>query len=107
MLSKMDGNEKLVFILPDRLPTVYDVALSIYSIVSKPKSERMKYCIQAYVTALIDVWVKSFGNEHLIHRKYVNKKVETIVKEPNTTHRSLILITNYNRKERELNNYIQ
>ena len=76
----MNMGERIIFVLGDKLPTIYDVAISIYNVVSKPNSGGMKNCIQAYVTALINVWIKSFGKKHLITRTPITKKVETIIK---------------------------
>ena len=76
----MNMGERIIFVLGDKFPTIYDVAISIYNVVSKPNSGGMKNCIQAYVTALINVWIKSFGKKHLITRTPITKKVETIIK---------------------------
>ena len=63
----VDKEEKLVFILGDKLPTIYEVTISIYSSTNKkPNSDGMKRSIKAYVTALIDVWIKSFREKHVI-----------------------------------------
>ena len=72
--------EKIIYVLGDKLPTIYDVAISIYSnTVTNPNSAVMKYNIQAYVTALINVWIKAFGTRHLIGRRHITKKVEMII----------------------------
>ena len=81
----VDKEEKLVFILGDKLPTIYEVAISIYSSTNKkPNSDGMKRSIKAYVTALIDVWIKSFGEKHVISRTPITKKVEGIIKHYHT-----------------------
>ena len=59
-------DEKIIFVLRDKLPRYYDAAIAIFSIAQKTKSDKMKLCIQAYVTALIDIWTKSFGVEHIL-----------------------------------------
>ena len=80
-----DKEEKLIFILGDKLSTIYDVAISIYSSTNKKtNSDGMKRCIKAYVTALIDVWVKSFGEKHIISCTPITKKVEGIIKHYHT-----------------------
>ena len=50
--------EKTIFVLGDKLPTNYDVAIAIFSVAQKLKSDKMKHCIRAYVTALINLWTK-------------------------------------------------
>jgi hypothetical protein len=75
----MDQNEKIIFVLGDKLPVIYDVGITIFSVVTSPKSEKMKHCIKEYVNALTNVWVKSFGNKHLMARQHIKKRVETIV----------------------------
>ena len=72
-------DEKIIFVLGDKLPRYYDAAIAIFTIAQKPKSDKMKLCIQAYVAALIDIWTKSFGVEHILNRGCVTKRVETLV----------------------------
>ena len=75
----MNGKEKTIFVLGDKLPVIYDVGIAIFNVVTNPKSEKMKHCIKAYINALTNVWVKSFGNIHLMARQHIKKRVETIV----------------------------
>ena len=72
-------DEKIIFALEDKLPRYYDAAIAIFTIAQKPKSDKMKLCIQAYVAALIDIWTKSFGVEHILNRGCVTKQVEKLV----------------------------
>ena len=39
----MSRNEKIVFVLDDKLSTIHNVAISIYSAAVKPKSKGMKH----------------------------------------------------------------
>ena len=48
-------DEKIIFVLGDKLSKYYDTAIAIFTIGQKLKSDKMKLCIQAYITALIDV----------------------------------------------------
>ena len=73
------SNEKLVFILGDVLPTVYDVAVSIYSIACKPNSQKMNESIAAYTESLINLWIKAFGENHVLKKKAVKERVQSIV----------------------------
>ena len=72
-------DEKIIFALGDKLPRYYDAAIAIFTIAQKPKSDKMKLCIQAYVAALIDIWTKSFGVEHILNRGCIYKRVEKLV----------------------------
>ena len=83
--------ERIIFVLGDKLPTIYDVAISIYNVVSKPNSGGMKNCIQAYVTALINVWIKSFGKKHLIIVKILSNMETRWVAEQKTYNTQRIL----------------
>ena len=72
-------DEKIIFALGDKLPRYYDAAIAIFTIAQKPKSDKMKLCIQAYVTDLMNVWTKSFGVEHILTHGCVTKQVEILV----------------------------
>lgn len=70
---------ELVFVLGDVLPTIYDVAISIFTLASNPKTDKMADSINAYVTSLIEVWSKAFGSEHVQCRRTVKEKIQIIV----------------------------
>ena len=57
--------EKLLFVLGDKLPRYYDAAISIFQVASKAKSKKMISTVHAYTCSLIDIWQRSFGNNHL------------------------------------------
>ena len=71
--------KKIIFMLGDKLPRYYDAAIAIFTIPQKPKSDKMKLYIQAYVTALMNIWIKSFGVEHILTHGCVTKWVEKLV----------------------------
>ena len=71
--------EKIVFVLGDKFPTNYDAAIAIFIIAQKIKSDRMKHVITAYATALIHLWIKSFGEKHLITRGCVTEYIDKLV----------------------------
>ena len=52
-----------LFWIGDRLPTVYDVALTINFHSKKIKSDLRSRTIYHYVNAVQDVWVRSFGED--------------------------------------------
>ena len=75
----MDKNySSIYFMLGDKLPTVYDVAIDIFGLCSKPGSEKMKKCINIYTTALIDQWTKAFGEGFTLAPSNVNKKITDV-----------------------------
>ena len=78
LIFKMN-NYNVYFILGNKLPTVYDAAIDIFNICSKPKSEKIKSCIHVYALALMDQWVKAFGQGYIITRQAVEAKLAVIV----------------------------
>ena len=72
------------FILGDRLPQYYDVAIAIFSVCHRYQCEKMQSCIRAYTDAVITVWQKAFGDNHTIARSSVLTKVRDVVKHYNT-----------------------
>ena len=78
-MTSEDGVE-VKFVLGDLLPTYYDVAISIFSVASKPGTAKMKSVIRSYAFALIDMWEKSFTNRHVLGRNAVIERLEKLVK---------------------------
>ena len=74
-------DRKITFILGDRLPTKYDVVISLFSIASKPKSSKMKEAIFHYAAALMNMWEKAFTLKHVMSRRSVTIKLEKLVDE--------------------------
>ena len=75
---KAMGNTNVIFILGDVLPTYYDVAVSLFSVATKPGSAKMKETIHKYAVALIGLWEKSFGYNHVMSRKSVVGRLEKL-----------------------------
>ena len=63
----------------DLLPTIYDVAISIFNVASKPKSDKMQQCINAYAESLIDLWIRAFGEDHVLSINPVKDRIRVIV----------------------------
>ena len=59
-------DENIIFVLGDKLATYYEAGIAIFSVCVKAKSPKMKAYIRAYVNALINIWTKAFGNEHIM-----------------------------------------
>ena len=72
-------SEKVVFALGDKLSTYYDTAISIYMVVTEPKSKTMVSTINSYNKALIDIWKRSFGDLHITSRSSVTNKLKKLV----------------------------
>ena len=70
---------EIIFVLGDILPTYYDVAISIFSVATKPNSAKMNDTINRYANALIEIWVKSFGTNHVMSRRGVVMRLEKLV----------------------------
>ena len=70
---------EIIFVLGDVLPTYYDVAISIFSVATKPNSAKMNDTINRYANALIEIWVKSFGTNHVMSRRGVVMRLEKLV----------------------------
>ena len=75
---------ELIFVLGEKLPWVTEAVISIYnyapggSAKKGKKSKRRKDAINAYVKSLIEMWSKAFGNENIIERKAVAKKIGNV-----------------------------
>ena len=55
----------------DKLPTYYDAAIAIFNIKQNPKRDKMKRTIYAYYVALVNVWTKSYGKDHVMTRRAI------------------------------------
>jgi len=73
----------LSFVLDDKLPLVYDAVIAIYSVSKKPKCSKRTDAINSYCLALRTVWIKSFGEDHVMPRKSVAKRLENILTDYN------------------------
>ena len=60
--------------LGDALPTIYDVTISILTVTSNLKTDKMADCVNSYVTSLVDWCTKAFGAENVLCRKQQRKK---------------------------------
>ena len=71
----------LVFVLGDKLPWISEAVLAIVSYApggsakKDKESKQRKTAVNAYVKALIEMWSKAFGSEHILERKAVANKV--------------------------------
>ena len=69
------------FSLGDKLPTIYyDVAITIFFISTQPTSSKMTHVIHQYL-ALINIWQKAFGSQHVMSIRTVKSKLHKIVKD--------------------------
>ena len=66
----------LTFVLGDRLPLICDAVLAIYSVSKKANGQKRKDAVQAYSKALENMWIKSFGKEHVFSIKAIRTALE-------------------------------
>ena len=72
---------EVVFILGDKLPLIYDAAISIYSVSKKSDCPKRAATIHAYADSLKCMWEKAFGREHVCTIKTIKRKLENIMKD--------------------------
>ena len=68
-------SDNFVFILQDQLPTYYNAALAIFTVASKPNSQKMALAINSYSLTLINLWTNLFGQSHVMTQKSVKKNL--------------------------------
>ena len=73
----MEAEEKIVFIMGDKIPSYYDVAISPFQ-VSTRRGDQGKKAINSYYKSLVDCWTKGFGTAHVLSRQAVIKKLEKV-----------------------------
>ena len=73
--------EEIHFSLGDKLPTVYDAAITIFSICITPTSSIMTHVISQYAVALKNVWEKAFGSDHVLCHRQIKSKLTKVVKD--------------------------
>ena len=71
-------SESYLFIIGDKLPTYYDVAISLFEVCTRREGEKARSTLISYYTALMNVWTKSFGEGHRLTRKSIMKKLEKV-----------------------------
>ena len=58
--------KQLKLILGENLPAHYDATISMFSECQKPRSSKMSTTVNTYTDALVEMWLKSFGEEHVL-----------------------------------------
>ena len=79
VLSFQMWEQKMVFVLGDVLPMNYDAAIALFSVCQMLESDKTKYCISSYVSALIDMWIKAFGKAHVQDQKAITEKIKRVI----------------------------
>ena len=64
-----------------KLPTRFEVAVSMFSLATKPGSAKMNTVINDYGKALVEVWQKAFTKKHVINLTGVKYHITKLVKE--------------------------
>ena len=67
------------FELGDKLPTYYEAAIAIFKVTQIPNRPKMKSVLTSYYSSLVELWVKSFGADHVMTNKSVMAKLEKLV----------------------------
>ena len=65
----------------NKLPTVYDVAVHIFSHATQPESAKMNEVANQYVKTLADVWQKSFGSKQTLSIHATKYRLMKVVKD--------------------------
>ena len=68
--------QKNGFILGDKLPTNYDVAISISQVSTQRTRQHAQNMIHAYYLASVEAW--AFGTGHVMSRKGITNKLEKL-----------------------------
>ena len=65
----------------DYLPTVYEVAQTIYHYSKKPTGDKRENIVCLYEISLRHVWIEAFGEGHVICRSALCKKINAVMKD--------------------------
>ena len=78
-------DEKITFLLGDKLPLVSEAIISIVSYspggtyTEKNETKKSKKTVNSYVTSLIDLWSRAFGEKFVMTRNAVVKKLRKYI----------------------------
>ena len=75
--------------ITDKLPKECDAVLDIYKYASKPDSSKMTKAVHNYASSLINLWIKSFGTEHVLGITSTKNKINKLVKHSKKNRKSL------------------
>ena len=67
--------------LNDKLPREFEIVDDIFSHATSPTSMKMKSVVNEYGKQLVNLWIKSFGANHVLTMNPVKKKLYVLVKE--------------------------
>ena len=67
--------------LGDRLPTIYDVAQTIFHYSKTLNSNKRKEVVHRYAVALRNIWIKGFTEKHVLLLTSVKNRIEKIMKD--------------------------
>ena len=74
----MEREERYVFIMGDKLPTYYDVAITLFQVSTRRQGDQAQNALHAYQLALVDTWTKAFGTGHVMSRRGIINKLEKV-----------------------------
>ena len=67
--------------LGDRLPTIYDVAQTIFHYSKILNSNKRKKAVHRYAVAVRNIWIKSFTEKHVLPMTSVKTRTEKIMED--------------------------
>ena len=67
--------------LGDRLPTIYDVAKTIFYYSKALNLNKRKDVVHSYAVAVRNIWIKSFTEKHVLSLTSVKNRIEKIMKD--------------------------
>ena len=77
----MTQKEEVVFILGDKLPTYYDIAISLFQVCLSRQGEKAQSTLNAFYSALVNSWGKAFGEGHVQSRPHHNEETSKITRQ--------------------------
>ena len=65
----------------DRLPTIYEVALTIFHYSKKSRSNKRQVVIHKYAVSVRNIWIKSFTEKHVMSLTAVKNRINNVMKD--------------------------
>ena len=84
--EKVEINSESVLWIGDYLPTVYEVAQTIYNYSKNPKTNKREETVTIYTKSLRCLWIQAFGDRLVVSYPVLRNKVLTIMQDYNTVY---------------------
>ena len=76
----MDAIEEYMW-LGDRLPTIYELSLTIFHYSKKSMSTKRQEVIHKYAVSVRNIWIKSFTERYVMSLTAVKNRINNIMKD--------------------------